>query len=225
MSDSISPNSDEVEELLDAYICHLEGDGDRPDLAGLQPDMAAEASEFFRLLDATWASDIDLPPIDQDPVALSLGLVLSTDPTSTSWISGPSVSTVRKRRHLRPSDVARYLTQVGYPHSARSIVKLEETPVNEVTRAFLGALVGVLGCSEADLSEGTDADLNNFAGWLRSKQFDEEVARWAIETKYVGPDLRSTARTRLLSARHRRGGESTHHEWIALLRTVLESLR
>lgn len=47
MSDSISPNSDEVEELLDAYICHLEGDGDRPDLAGLQPDMAAEASEFF----------------------------------------------------------------------------------------------------------------------------------------------------------------------------------
>jgi hypothetical protein len=225
MSDSTNSNSVEVEELVDAYIRHLEGNGDRPDLTGIRPDTAAEASELFRLLDATWASDLDLPPIEEDPVALALGLVPLPDMEATTWVLGPKLSAVRRRRHLRPSDVARQLTEAGYPHNARSVVKLEETPANEVTRTFLSALIQALGCNEAELTRGTDADLDRFVAWLRSDQFDREVAKWAAETNYVGPDLRSAARARLLSARHRRGGESTPNEWITLVRTVLDSLR
>ncbi len=218
-------SSVEVEGLVDAYIHYLEGDGNRPDLTGLQSETAAEAAELFRLLDATWASDIDLPPIEQDPVALALGLVPSTAPQATSWIAGPTVSAVRKRRHLRPSDVAKQLTQAGFPHNARSVVKLEEIPASEVNGAFLSALAQVFGCKPADLTQDAEADLDSFAAWLRSEQFDQEVASWEAETKYVGPDLRSTARARLLKARHRSGGKSTQEEWTILLRTVLDSLR
>lgn len=226
MSDSTNSNSVELEELIDAYIRYLEGNGERPDLTGIRPDTAAEASELFRLLDATWASGLDLPPIEKDPVALALGLVPLPDLEATMWVLGPKLSAVRRRRRLRPSDVARKLTQAGYPHNAKSVVKLEETPANEVTRTFLSALIHALGCNDTELTRDTDdADLDSFAAWLRSEQFDREVAKWAAETNYVGPDLRSAARARLLSARYRRSGDSTPGEWITLVRTVLDSLR
>lgn len=66
---------DELESLVAAYIRHLEGDGPRPDLRGVEPDIACEARQLFALLDATWASDVELPPLEEDPVAIALGLV------------------------------------------------------------------------------------------------------------------------------------------------------
>lgn len=226
MSDNASCDGVEVEELIDAYISYLEGRGDRPDLTGIRPDTAAEASELFRLLDATWASDLDLPPIERDPVALALGLVQLRDLEATAWVLGSKLSAVRRRRHLRPSDVASQLTQAGYARNARSVVKLEETPATEVTKSFLSALSQALGCKEAELTRDTDdPGLDSFATWIRSEQFDREVEKWAAETNYIGPDLRSAARSRLLSARYRRGGEATPSEWITLVRTVLDSLR
>lgn len=226
MSDNTSSDSVEVEDLIDAYICYLEGRGDRPDLTGIRPDTAAEVSQLFRLLDATWASDLDLPPIERDPVALALGLVPLPRLEPTAWVLGSKLSAVRRRRRFRPSDVASQLTQAGYSHNARSVVKLEETPATEVTRSFLSALSQALGCNEAELTRDMDdPSLDSFAAWLNSEQFDREVAKWAAETNYVGPDLRSAARSRLLSARYRRGGEATPSEWITLVRAVLDSLR
>ncbi len=225
MSDNNGPNSIGLEELVDAYIRYLEGGGSRPDTTGIKSEAAVEASEFFRLLDAIWASDIDLPPIELDPVALALGFVPSAMPEATWRVAGPKLNAVRRRSRLRPSDVAIKLTEAGYPYSARSLVRLEDTLVQEVNGAFLSALTQALNCHAVELTQDDDADSSGLASWLYSEQFDQQVAKWTAETKYVGPDLQFAARARLLSARHRGGGESTQKEWTSLLRAVLDSLR
>ena len=225
MSENASSYEAEVEQLVDAYVRHIEGSGEAPDLTLVDPVVAAEATELFRLLDATWGSDIDLPPLDEDPVAVALGLVHPPAANANVFIVGPKAAAARQRRKLRPSEVALRLTHAGHPSTARSVVKLEDASASEVTTGFVDALAEALGCTVTELVADVSADLDAFATWLHSEEFEREVARWAEETSYNGPDLRRPARARLLTARRRSSGLSTPEDWIALLRAVLDSLR
>jgi len=86
MNENASSYEAKVEELVDAYVRHIEGSEKAPNLTLVDPTIAAEATKLFRLLDATWGSDIDLPPLDEDPVAIALGLV---HPAGTNALGSP----------------------------------------------------------------------------------------------------------------------------------------
>jgi transcriptional regulator with XRE-family HTH domain len=222
MTEETGARSGPIDDLVDAYVRYLEGVADRPSLDGLDPTTLAEATELFRLLDATWDSAVDLPPFEEDPVAIALGFVPAPPPV-VARVAGPKLAQQRKQRGLRPSDLADRLNSRGISSSAKEVVRLESRPVVELDPAFLAALAAILGCSPAELTGGASPEVDDFVAWLYSDAFDREVARWAAEHDYRGQDLAVEARSRLLAARQRSGGQGDRDHWIALLRAVLNT--
>jgi alpha-glucoside transport system substrate-binding protein len=62
-----------VDELIEAYLACLRGEGPPPDLAGLNPDERARVQQVFELLDAVTDVGRELPAFEDDPVARGLG--------------------------------------------------------------------------------------------------------------------------------------------------------
>jgi hypothetical protein len=211
-----------VDALLDAYVRYLEGTGKRPELDGVDPATRAEADELFRLLDATWGSDADLPPFESDPVAIALGFV-SPPPADNLQLSGPKLSRQRQRRNFKPSQLAALLAKRGVTTTTRQLAQLESLPIAEVDNHTLVSLAEILGCPVSDLTAGADALADDFVAWLHSSEFESEVTRWAKEHEFHQPTLAAEARTRLLSARQRSGGQADRDKWVALLRSVLNT--
>lgn len=65
---------EEWNRLIDAHRSHLHGDGPEPDLSGLSPADRTDIRDQFKIIDALTDRGPSLPPIDQDPVAIRLGL-------------------------------------------------------------------------------------------------------------------------------------------------------
>jgi hypothetical protein len=64
-----------VDDLVERYVAYLRGQGPKPDLSVLPPDRQADLLEEFKIIAALADRDSELPPLDQDPVAVRLGLV------------------------------------------------------------------------------------------------------------------------------------------------------
>ncbi len=222
MNEETGARSGPIDDLVDAYVRYLEGAADLPSLEGIDPTTRAEATELFRLLDASWDSAVDLPPFEEDPVAIALGFVPAPPPVPAR-VAGPKLAQQRKRRGLRPSDLAERLNSRGISSSAKEVVRLESRPVVELDSAFLGTIAAILGCSPEEMMVGASPEVDSFVAWLYSDDFDSEVARWAAEYDYRGEDLAVEARSRLLAARQRSGGQGDRDHWIALLRAVLNT--
>src|ERR1700722_17460322 len=99
---------DQIPELIESYVAHLEGEGPAPSLDGLDATTRREARNAFRAVDAAWRSDLEIPPLEEDPVALALGFVPRRDPESFVVVSGRLVKQARQGRGANASgDVAR----------------------------------------------------------------------------------------------------------------------
>lgn len=62
-------------ELVDQFLRYLRGRGPRPSVDQFSDDERAEIEDLFQLLEAIVDSDeVEVPPIDEDPVGLRLGL-------------------------------------------------------------------------------------------------------------------------------------------------------
>lgn len=62
------------DELIEEYQLFLRGRGPEPDLSGLPPHLQETIRDEFRIVRALADRHPELPPIDQDPVAIRLGL-------------------------------------------------------------------------------------------------------------------------------------------------------
>lgn len=212
-----------IDDLLEAYVRYLEGGGGRPSLQGLDATTRSEAAELFRLLDATWGSQTDLPPLEADPVAIALGFV-PAPPSAPVAVAGRKMAQYRKRRGLKPSDLAERLKARGLTSSTRWVVRTESMAVADVETETVTAIAAILGCSPADLAAGDPQDSDEFITWLYSPDFDQAVADWAAEHEYRVEGLAANARSKLLAARQRSGGRADRPDWVALLRAVLNTL-
>jgi hypothetical protein len=61
--------------LVDSYLLHLRGRGPEPDLSGLSADQRRRLSDQFAIVAALADRAPALPPLENDPVAIRLGLV------------------------------------------------------------------------------------------------------------------------------------------------------
>ena len=72
-------NDDELDnmtnDLIERYMAHLRGRGPEPDLSVLPPSRQAAIVDQFRIIAALADRDIELPPLEEDPVAVRLGLI------------------------------------------------------------------------------------------------------------------------------------------------------
>jgi hypothetical protein len=80
-----------VDDLIEQYVLFLRGLGPEPDLSVLPADRRAKVMEQFKIVAALADRDPELPPIEDDPVAMRLGLVDSarSDRTNTDRPSTP----------------------------------------------------------------------------------------------------------------------------------------
>lgn len=72
-------NSEELDDpndaLIEEHLQFLRGRGPRPDLSGLPSADREAITGQFEIVTALADRDPELPPLEQDPVALRLGLV------------------------------------------------------------------------------------------------------------------------------------------------------
>ncbi|MET7713720.1 hypothetical protein [Streptomyces sp. NPDC005407] len=64
-----------VDDLIESYLLFLRGRGPEPDLSALPPGRRAQVLEQQEIVSALADRDPALPPVEDDPVALRLGLV------------------------------------------------------------------------------------------------------------------------------------------------------
>lgn len=68
-------DEDMAGDLIDEQLLHLHNGGPAPDLSGLDRESRAEILALFEIVNALAGSLPASPPLEQDPVAIRLGLV------------------------------------------------------------------------------------------------------------------------------------------------------
>jgi transcriptional regulator with XRE-family HTH domain len=217
---------DPITELIEAYIAHLEGEGPAPSLEDLDTHAKREARNAFRAVDAAWRSDLEIPPLEEDPVALALGFVPAANASTEVIVSGSLVTKARRRRKLKASDVANRLQSMGLDANQQWLVRLERSSVQEIKTDLATGLATVLGVSVDALAAERDKDVDPFATWLYSDEFDVAFAAWVDEQegRELPKDLAPRARSQLLTAVRRSAGDGEPTLWAAMLRSVLDEL-
>ncbi|HXW34999.1 MAG TPA: hypothetical protein VEJ87_10515, partial [Acidimicrobiales bacterium] len=76
-------------DIVDEQMRYLRGEGPQPDLSALSDDERTEVFELLELVDALADRLPDPPPLEQDPIALRLGLV-AAEPPDYADLSDPS---------------------------------------------------------------------------------------------------------------------------------------
>lgn len=230
MSDRTDLNDERFSALIEAYIAHLEGHGPKPTLNQLDPGAQHEARNVFRAIDATWKTDVDLPPFEEDPVAQALGFEPTTPTASnttaeTVILSGPKIVAARQRRHLKPSEVTRQLRTGGVHVDLNWVFKLEGTRATTIPQATAAELAGILGVAIGALAVTADDQVDSFTTWLYSSDFDVQVRSWARQQgRRDLSELADRARGHLLATAKRSSGEGERSQWVAMLRAVLDEL-
>lgn len=224
--------------LVEAYVAHLEGHGPAPSLDHLDPDTQREARSVFRAITATWRSDVDLPSLENDPVAQALGFTPVPPRTSppvarpTSHtapgvvvLSGPKIAAARRRSRLKPSDVTRKLHAGDIQVEANWVFKVEGVPAMTIPEPIAAALAQVLSVAISALTASADDQVDPFAAWLYSSDFDAEIRSWARrQGRRDLSEIAEQARGHLLAVAKRSSGEGEPNQWVNMLHAVLDEL-
>ena len=93
MSESFEFN-DRASDIIERYLLFLRGCGPKPDLSGLTDDQQAAMRDQFDIVEALADREPTVPPLEQDPVAIRLGIAGNSPPAT----DGPtSLATGRAR--------------------------------------------------------------------------------------------------------------------------------
>lgn len=221
MTDTPEPTHDgSLDHVIEAYLQYLEGTGPEPSLAQLTASQRAEAQELLALVDASWGSHLELPPLEDDPVAIALGFATQPIPVV---IAGTRLKSVRQRNHLDVRQLSNAIAASGGGLGIAEIARLERQSATEVPADTAAALADALGVSLGEITDPSHVD--GFVAWLYSADFDEAIAAWAAEQNREPDASARQARQRLLTAQRRSTGRAGRPEWHALLQAVLDAMR
>jgi hypothetical protein len=238
MSDATDADDERFTALVEAYIAYLEGHKPPPSLDHLDPDTRREARSVFRAINVAWHNDIDLPALEDDPVAQTLGFTLV--PTATSRpessaasqttpgivvLSGPKIAAARRRSRLKPSEITRKLHAGGVQVEVNWVFRVEGAPATTTPEPIAAALAQVLGVAILALTARASDPVDPFATWLYSSDFDAEIRFWARQKgRRDLSEIAEQARGHLLAVAKRSSGEGERDQWASMLHAVLDEL-
>src|SRR4051794_347971 len=117
------PN-DSVDDAVDQFLRHLEEGTTRPSLSGLTDDERHEAEAVLHLLEDFWGTDVPAAsPLEDDPIAIELGLV-PAQPTTVP-IDGRVAKRLRMAQGLQLQQVADAMAQRGHLRALNSLLRME----------------------------------------------------------------------------------------------------
>jgi DNA-binding transcriptional regulator YiaG len=219
---------DLVAQLTLEYLDVLNGSSDHlPPLNTLDDDLRRRVLRAWEGIDRL-IDDEPLPPLSTDPVAIALGAVpdIQLDPAA--------LRRQRQATNLRPSEIARFLRQRGWPVTTSDVFAWEQH-AELVAPALLHDFAALLGVREANLTsaeanrpalsgQNTD-DENTLLEALRTADLNEIVQQWA---ELLGLDVeaaRGNLGKRLSGAAHRGTRTLTIRQLKAVLAVLLEAER
>lgn len=216
-------NQDRFTGYLDQYLSYLEGSAEPPVIDHLQPDDQRQLTEMFRIVDANWASHIELPPFEEDPVARALGLVDDTEPSSV-LVTGDRLKARRQGMGLSRSDLVSAVSASGWTIKSSELARLERAEADMVPGRYAAALAKALRTSVTSLGPSANDPIAEFLAWLYADEFEHEVASWSVEHRRpVGP-TQHDVRTKMLAPARRSGGPGGRTQWLQTLRAILEAM-
>lgn len=220
--DGPTPSAD-VQEAVEVALRYLDDDVVPPtDLSPTARDLleaiAAARSDHagFSRLAHSAEDEVQAPPRDQDSLAVALGLVTAGQVS----VSGPALRNARQRSGLKPSDVARHLTQLGQPTTPGEWLRWEGVAGVPLAPAKLAAIAAALRTTSASLQPTAATAVST--GLAVSRQFRTLVHRWARHTEQ-SLAAAQMALMQVAAAPSRRGTAQDDEAVIAALQTYVDA--
>lgn len=212
--------SEQLDEILDAFLAHRRGDGPRPDLTRFSPEIRREAEARLSLLGAAHATLIGASSSGAERIAARFGL---DRPGEQIDIAGAKVKRIRMSHKRDLAEIAGAVQEAGVVLSSAQLFRIETSAVSPVAQPIVTALVAVLDCSVADLEAMDSTDLSPVRAFINSPEFHELIKSWVADR---GGDAESVARRagdQLLAA-HYRAEDVTIEHFRDILRAILWKL-
>jgi hypothetical protein len=212
--------SDQLDDLVEGFLAHLEGEGPPPDLTDLPSDVRAEAEARFEMLRAAQGVLVGSSGSGAGRIAARFGLDRAGQQIE---IAGAKVKRLRMSKKLQLADVALGVQKSGVTLSSAQLFRIETAVALPLDQPIVTALVAVLNCSVADLETVDTSDLSPVRAFLDSPEFRELIESWAAEHDL---DAESTARLagEQLLAAHYRAQDVTDEQLREILRAILRNL-
>ena len=207
-------------QALDQYLRSLDGECVAPDLEALDPSTRQQVKAMIELVDAAWNTHVEEIPIEDDPIARSLGLVGPvTMVPSTVVVSGEAVHSARSRAGLSVKQLAELLPAAGPVSNIKELVKLEREVARELDATTASQIAGALAVSTDDISGLRDP----FVNFILSKEVDVMVGSWAKSHHRDPDDTGRALRERVFAGQRRSKGAGDKRAWKDFVKSVLDS--
>jgi transcriptional regulator with XRE-family HTH domain len=167
-----------------------------------------EAASLAETADLLWEVAHGAPPLEDDPVAAMLGLVV--DPQCV--LDSKALARARKRAGLTVSQVAEQLRTRGWKIQHSDVFRWETRSAFDVAPALIQAVADIVGTPVESLVADPRADTGSdrFGAVRRDPVFQQLVRRWA-RARHVSLTVAAAAlETRMVAAVHR--GDSPDEE-------------
>lgn len=217
-------NVDRFAQYVDQYISYLDGEAGQPMIEHLGTEDQQELFAMFRIIEANWVCEIEMPSFEEDPLAIALGLVPSTNASVSVLVAGARVHALRKAMHLKRSELAAAVSTNGWPATLSEISRLERAPAEMLPAHQAAALARALSTEIEYLVPSPGDPDGKFVAWLYSEEFDQVVANWSAEHDRAFDAVVEEARDKMLAPARRSSGPIGPTQWIWELYAILEAM-
>jgi hypothetical protein len=151
-----------------------------------------EVAELLRL-------DNEVPPLERDPVAAMLGLIV--DPSVV--LSSRAFTTARRNAGVAPSVLATKLRDRGWQISAADVTRWQTHAPTDLTPALLAAVADVLGTELGVIVDRTPTKPEWLIAATATRRFASLSERWARMKSLSLPAASAVLESRLLATVNR----------------------
>lgn len=217
-------NEERFAEYLDQYVSYLAGEASHPDANEFGPQDQDVLFRMARVIEANWVAEIELPPFEEDPVALALGLVPPPSSDSAVIVAGDRVRALRQALKLSRSGLVAATSAEGWPVTVSEMSVIERAGSELLASHNAAALARALRTSMAALAPAPEDPIRVLLAWLYSDDFDREVTSWAAEHDRDVGDVAKEARAKMMAPSRRSSGSLGPEHWLQTLRAILEAM-
>jgi hypothetical protein len=207
----------QLEELLDNPP-----HGRAPSLENLDDADRAEVESLLKVADLLWEQAHGAPSLEADPVAAMLGLI----PDVAHALDAAALVRVMKRTGLKPSDLAKRLSDRGWDVQPRDVFQWQIRTTAAVPPALIQAIADVTSTSVEQLTANrtqATSSVSALQAVTRTPKFKELAQRWA-QLQKTSVDLAASALSARLAASVHRGEHPDEAQMLGSLEALVAAL-
>lgn len=213
-------SDEERDEILGDLIAARLTMPDMPAPQGVDPELWEEAGQLTGIAESLRARDFEVPPLEEDPVAATLGLV----PDRHFALDSRALTRARKGAGMQTSELAAALVKRGWQVQGRDVFNWENRAADDVSPALITAIATVLGTTADHLRVDRAGEaLSGLDAATQTSRFADLARRLAALRGIPESMAASNLRSRGLATVHR-GSEPDADRWLDSLENYVAAL-